>query len=254
MIAAAIGWAGRGFAVFPLMPRGKVPLGALAPHGLKDASRDRGIIADWWRREPSANIGLRTGGGFFVIDLDGPDAVKWFANAKAPRTLTVKTRSGFHLFFSTTVSVPNSAGRIAPGVDVRGQGGYVVAPPSVHPAGDLYTIARDLPIAAPSRWLVEAAMPDEGSVPAPAPMPTWRSEDAKLRAIPSILSLLANAREGERNRITFWAACRFNEMVRDGLITQGLAEELLLQGARRCGLAGREILTTARSASKQASR
>ena len=118
----------------------------------------------------------------------------------------------------------------------------------------IYSIRRDLPIAEAPRWLVDLAMPDKGSVPAPAPMPAWRSEDAKLRAIPSILSLLANAREGERNRITFWAACRFNEMVRDGLITQGLAEELLLQGARRCGLAGREILTTARSASKQASR
>jgi hypothetical protein len=89
-------------------------------------------------------------------------------------------------------------------------------------------------------------------------MPSWRTsrfaEDAKLRAIPGILSLLANARHGERNRITFWAACRFSEMVRDGLITERLAEELLLQGASRCGLNGMEILTTARSASKQGRR
>jgi hypothetical protein len=65
---------------------------------------------------------------------------------------------------------------------------------------------------------------------------------------------MANARQGERNRIAFWAACRFAEMVRDGLITQGLAEELLLQSASRSGLTGMEILRTARSAAKREAR
>lgn len=95
----------------------------------------------------------------------------------------------------------------------------------------------------------DLAMPEP--IPAPSPMPAWRCEDAKLRAIPGILSLVANARQGERNRITYWAACRFSEMVRGGLITQRLAEELLLQSASRCGLNGMEILRTARSAGKR---
>ena len=112
-----------------------------------------------------------------------------------------------------------------------------------------------LPIADAPQWLVDEAMPPPPRpMPAPGPMPAWRCEDAKLRAIPGILSLVANARQGERNRITFWAACRLHEMVRDGLITQGLAEDLLLHGASRCGLNGMEILTTARSASKQGRR
>jgi hypothetical protein len=135
-----------------------------------------------------------------------------------------------------------------------GEGGYVVGATSTHPSGALYTIARDLPVAEAPQWIVDLAMPDESPVQPPGPMPTWRCEDVKLRTIPGILSLVANARRGERNRITFWAACRFNEMVRDGLITQRLAEELLLQGAFRCGLTGMEILTTARSASKQRGR
>jgi hypothetical protein len=253
VLDAALSWADRGFAVFPLKPRGKVPLGSLVPHGLNDASREPAIIRDWWRRERSANIGIVTGAGHFVVDLDDAGAVAWFTNAcgrhGAPKTLTVRTARGFHVFFGAAAEVPCSTGRLAPGVDVRGEGGYVVAAPSVHPSGAVYTIARDLPIAEAPRWLVDLALPDP--IPAPPPMPAWRSEDAKLRAIPGILSLVANARQGERNRITFWAACRFSEMVRDGLITQRLAEDLLLQSASRCGLNGMEILRTARSASRQ---
>jgi hypothetical protein len=137
------------------------------------------------------------------------------------KTLTSRTSRGFHVFFDCgAVEVPNSAGRLAPGADVRGEGGYVVATPSVHPSGFVYTVARDMPIARAPRWLVDLAMPDERPVPARGPMPAWRTsrfaEDAKLRGIPGILSLVANARQGERNRITFWAACRFSEIQTGG--------------------------------------
>ena len=70
MIDAALKWADRGFAVFPLKPRDKEPLGSVVPHGFQDATRDPGVIRDWWRREPKANIGLRTGEGKFVLDLE----------------------------------------------------------------------------------------------------------------------------------------------------------------------------------------
>jgi len=74
MIDQALAWVDRRFAVFPLKPRDKIPLGALVPHGAKDASRDLAVIRDWWRREPQANIGIATGGGHFVVDLDGAEA------------------------------------------------------------------------------------------------------------------------------------------------------------------------------------
>jgi hypothetical protein len=260
MIDAALSWSDRGFSVFPLKPRGKEPLGWLAPHGVKDATRDPARIRDWWRREPKANVGLQTGEGHFVLDLDGDGAVAWLVNSGgrhggAPRTLTVKTSRGWHLYFKSAAEVPCSAGRIAPHVDVRGKGGSVTAPPSIHPSGGVYTIRRDLPIAEAPRWLVDEALPNERHVaPEFGARPAWQSEDFRLRAVPGILSLLANARPGERNSITYWAACRFNEMVRDGLITQHLAEGLLLQGASRCGLNGMEILATARSASRQGAR
>ena len=192
--------------------------------------------------------------GRFVVDLDDPDAVAWFANScgrhgGAPKTLTVRTARGYHVYFTCGREVPCSTGRLAPGADVRGDGGYVVAAPSIHPSGHVYAIARDLPIADAPQWLADLAMPEP--IRAPSPMPAWRCEDAKLRAISGILCLVANARQGERNRMTYWAACRFSEMVRDGLITQRLAEELLLESASRCGLNGMEILRTAASAQKQ---
>lgn len=257
MLNAALSWLDRGFAVFPLKPRTKVPLGAFVPRGFLDASKDPAVIRDWWRQSPTANIGVRTGGGHFVLDLDGPEAAAWFGNAcgrhgGAEHTLTVRTSRGFHVFFVCTAEVPNSAGRLAPGADIRGEGGYAVAAPSVHPSGTIYTIARDLPIADAPRWLVDLAMPE----PVRPPLIVARGEpwDGGLGRIAGILSLVANAREGERNRITFWAACRFNEMVCEGLITQGLAEELLLQGASRGGLTGKEILTAAHSAAKRGAR
>jgi hypothetical protein len=184
MIEAALSWLDRGFPVFPIVPRGKKPLGSLVPHGLKDATRDPAVIRDWWLRVPKANIGLRTGEGYFVIDLDGPDAAAWFAKHCAPRTLTVKTAKGFHAYFSAAARVPNSAGKLAPGVDVRGGGGYVVAAPSIHPSGAVYTIARDLPIVEAPQRLIDLALPDERPVQAPGPMPAWRCDDHKLRAIP----------------------------------------------------------------------
>ena len=234
MLDGALSWLDRGFAVFPLKPRGKRPCGWLAPHGLKEATRDHAVIRDWWRREPQANIALRTGEGIFVLDLDNEAAVSWFTNAcgrhGAPKTLTVKTSRGFHVFFARTAEVPNSAGRLAPGADIRGEGGYAVAVPSVHPSGTIYTIARDLPIADAPRWLVDAAMPDERPAQAPAPM-TFRSDTMKLRGMAGILSLVANAREGERNDLLFWGSCRVAEMVREGLVDHGEARALMRGGA-----------------------
>ena len=210
MLLDALAWAARGFVVFPLMPRTKIPLGALVPHGFKDATRDPETIRNWWREYRAANIGVATGSGFFVLDLDGPDAEAWFLNScglhgEAPDTLTVKTSRGLHLFFRTDAVIPCSTSYHAQRVDVKGDGGYVVAAPSIHPDGSIYTIVKDKVIAEAPRWLVDLAMPDEKPKAPELPAIPFDG-NRKLRAIPGILSLVANAREGERNKIAFWAS------------------------------------------------
>jgi hypothetical protein len=136
MIDAALRVAGIGLRVLPL--RGKIPT---TPHGCKDASTDAAIIRDWWTREPLANIGVATGpeSGIFVVDLDG-DFELPFALQNLPRTVTSKTCRGRHLFFrypsGRRISKRARIGGLP--IDVRGEGGYVVAPPSVHPSGAVY--------------------------------------------------------------------------------------------------------------------
>jgi hypothetical protein len=252
MIDAALKWLDRGFPVFPIVPRGKKPLGALVPHGLKEASRDHAVIRDWWRREPKANIGIVTGRGHFVLDLDDAGAVSWFTNAcgrhgGAPKTLTVKTSRGLHVFFACAAEVTNSAGRLAPGVDVRGEGGYVVAAPSVHPSGAVYTVARDLPVAEAPHWLVELAMPREEPVVA-APARHEAHSPRALRSVEGVVRAVASAGQGERNALTFWGGCRMREKVEAGLLTGSLARDLLIEAARRTGLPAWEIKTTINSA------
>lgn len=132
----------RGIPVFPVAANGKNPL---TTHGFKDATTDPRQIEDWAEEHPNANIGIPTGQatGFIVIDLDRKgdvDGVKAFKalcdrlDIKIPETYKIRTPSGgLHLFFRTKYAglIRNSAGILGPGIDVRGEGGYVVAEGSV---------------------------------------------------------------------------------------------------------------------------
>ena len=146
MLYFAKQYAAAGLAVLPLKAD-KTPCTA---HGVKDASRDEAVIDNWWRQWPSANIGIATGmvsGGIFVIDQDekngehGKEVFEEWLNKKhqvCGSTWISRTASGGrHTFFRSSSPVKNRVGWL-PGVDVRGDGGYVVAPPSVLSDGSLY--------------------------------------------------------------------------------------------------------------------
>jgi len=137
---AAHGLVAIGYAVVPMMPRGKSPLTA---HGWKDATRCHEQVATYWQRYPSANVGVATGSHtqLFVVDIDGPDGESAFARFGAvPATVEAQTGKGRHLYFfmPPELQLRSLVGRLGPQIDTRGEGGLIVAPPSVHPSGRTY--------------------------------------------------------------------------------------------------------------------
>jgi hypothetical protein len=132
--SSAVWYAEQGWKVFPLAPNSKQPLVAKRDggNGLYDATTDLGQVRQWWKQYPSANIGLPTGEKFDVIDIDGPEGAKSFSKLSEDKVPDVhgkvSTPRGLHLFVLPTGD-GNRAG-VLPGIDYRGKGGYVCAPPS----------------------------------------------------------------------------------------------------------------------------
>jgi hypothetical protein len=138
--AAAQWYARHGLPVFPLTPGAKVPMdgrltccGGTHRRGCSDARTDPRAAAYWWAQHPDANVGVATGHVVDVIDVDGPAGWRsWLDGADWPPVLGVVSTprpGGVHRYVRVT-GRGNGQG-IAPGVDFRGRGGYVVAPPSV---------------------------------------------------------------------------------------------------------------------------
>lgn len=140
MLDAALSYAGMGFRVFPLVPKTKRPITA---NGFKNATADEAKIKDWWGKKPDCNIGIACGEGIAVIDIDLDESagengfatvVAWEKEHGAlPKTARALTGdNGMHLFYRVDGECPCSANK-GKGIDIRGDGGYVVAPPSIHP-------------------------------------------------------------------------------------------------------------------------
>lgn len=150
LLNAALEYASKGLRVFPLLPRSKKPA---TKNGFKDASCNEGQIRSWWQQWPDANIGIATGsvsGGLFVVDLDvdedkGIDGRltlrKWEAEhgkqLPGDTWLAITGRGGYHYFYHDSAIVRSRTG-LYEGIDIRGDGGYIVAPPSIHPNGRRY--------------------------------------------------------------------------------------------------------------------
>ena len=127
--AAALAYASWGWPVFPLKPHAKNPA---TRNGFKDATTNRARIDTWWKQHPNSNIGLPTGHTFDVIDFDPPDGarsfIKMYDELPHIHGQVCTASGGIHLYVKPTGD--GNATRILPGVDWRGKGGYVVAPPS----------------------------------------------------------------------------------------------------------------------------
>ena len=143
MIDAALAYAARGWRVLPLVPRDKTPL---IPGCFKNATTDAATIRAWWKSEPNANIGIRCGDGLTVIDVDdkpekhggilGSDVLReWeLENGDiAPTVTAISGTGGTHYYYDTTGDEFSKCESKKLSIDLRGEGSYIVAPPSIHP-------------------------------------------------------------------------------------------------------------------------
>lgn len=150
VLRAALAYAERGWRVVPIRPGEKRPM---IDAWQDAATTDAALIEQWWRRWPAHGVGIATGreSGIFVLDVDNNHAAGKYGDdsladleatyGKLPDTVEVLTGSGGrHLYFRfpANAEVTNSAGRLGPWLDVRGDGGQVVAPPTKHPNGCPY--------------------------------------------------------------------------------------------------------------------
>lgn len=154
-----------GWHTFQLKPRDKVPTVRWADVATAEAN----MITGWWEHNPNANVGIACGkrSGIVVLDVDadhdGFESLAELAinHGALPETWTSKTGSGGrHIFFAypENASIRNSAGKLGRGLDIRGDGGYVVAPPSIHPNGNRYewvVLPSQTPLAPMPDWMVE---------------------------------------------------------------------------------------------------
>lgn len=267
MLAAALEMASRGWWIFPCEPRGKRPAGALAPHGLNDATDDLDMVRDWWTREPDANIGLATGrrSGVIVIDLDGPAAEEAYGvlllrhgnpgSPAAPDGATVRTGKGWHIYLAPGDSdIRNSASRIAQGIDVRGDGGYVVAPPSIHPNGGVYVWCDPVPkdgLPAVSDEWAEILAPPPPPPRVAMPKPKGYSGVATpygTAAMIGLLTQLESAGDGSRNDTLNYITWRAVHLAEGGHLDLHAALSQIASSALSIGLEPYEVEGTMRSA------
>jgi hypothetical protein len=213
--------AGAGWRLFPIKAGDKRP--PLLKSWPTKASRDLGQLESWATQFPECNWGMATGSDskVFVLDVDGEKgrgALLAFRrqDQELPATLTVTTGSGIHLYFRwpESHSVRNSARKVAEGLDVRGEGGYVVIPPSVHPSGEQYAyVDETTPIACAPDWLLAVVGQNEAQ------------PSAKLE--PEIGILHQGTRNDGLTRLG-------GALRRRGANLEDLETKLLLANAERC--------------------
>lgn len=219
----ALEYAGRGWHVFPCHSvdgEGRCTCGNLrcrAPgkhprteHGLKDASTDLQVIRAWWATWPQANVGICTGpaSGLLILDVDpghgGNESLGKLEaeHGELPKTVEAVTGGGgWHEYFRypAGVSVKNSAGRLGPGLDIRAEGGFVIAPPSVHISGNRYAWTKPLgrfPVAEAPEWLLRLLAEPEGKATA-APVEDAIPEGRRNQDLASIAGTLRRRGLGE---------------------------------------------------------
>jgi len=234
---AAVDYVRCGIPVFPCNPIDKRPL---TPNGFKDATKDEAQVLAWWQQYPNAMIGAPTGpaSGFWVVDLDLDPVKKLDGKAELDKLIALHStlpltwasttpRGGRHLFFAwdPNVDIRNSPSKIGPGIDVRGNGGYVILPPSRNATGGMY------------QW-------EPGGPSNAAPAPPWLATLAKAKkasayakaALERECKDVAAALPGTRNHTLNTAAFSLGQLIGGGALDEEEVRDRLFEAAETCRL------------------
>jgi hypothetical protein len=207
------------------------------------ASTDPARVGEWWRRWPNANLGLATGRRYDVLDLDGEAGMEALRAALSiapwehPGPVARTGGGGWHLLYAPT-GLGNRVG-LLPGVDWRGRGGLILAPPSGHASGHRYRWARPLTATMPEvpaglrRRLAPPATP-RTTLP-PAPEPAGRRGGYGRAALAQERAAVAAAPPGRRNATVNRAAFNLGQLVAAGLLDGDQVRAVLLAAALEAG-------------------
>jgi hypothetical protein len=244
LLHAALAYAARPLPVLPCAVRGKAP--AIA-RGVYGATANPETVRRYWR-VVDRNVAIPTGvtSGIWVLDIDGDVGVASLlslesAHGKLPETWESVTGTGKHIWFKYTGPVGNSASRVGAGIDVRGDGGYVVAPPSVHPSGRAYTWLSppDLEPAIAPAWLLDLARKRQAPSITERAIASIRRPDSNsygAAALERECAELAAAGPGGRNSALNRASFRLHQLVAGGEIDRSECEDRLIAACRSNGL------------------
>lgn len=264
LLTAALEYAKSRKPVFPCNPADKTPL---VPGGFKAATISEKKITEWWKRWPDASIGMRMGplSNLFLLDVDRPkesgetdgeDTLTRLVNRYGPfpETLTARTPSrGTHYYYQWPEGqdVRNSTSQIGEKLDIRGDGGYSVVPPSPGPNGGpgyewINTVA---PAPAP-QWLLDLIRKPPKNKYKDSTPPRFRPDVTTSygqAALEAELERLASAPEGTRNDTLNKVTFALGQLVAGGELDQDTILDLLLKTAVDIGLPEREARKTIES-------
>jgi hypothetical protein len=219
------------------------------------AATDPAVVGEWWRRWPTANLGLATGRRFDVLDLDGDQGVEALRAAlpitptEHPGPVARTGGGGWHLLYAPT-GLGNRVG-LLPGVDWRGRGGLIVAPPSQHASGHRYTWAQPLTATLPEvpagLWRLLAPPAAARTTLPPAPALAGHPGGYVRAALARERTAVAAAQPGRRNATLNRAAFNLGQLVAAGLLETDEVRAGLLAAALEAGNPKAKARTTIES-------
>jgi Bifunctional DNA primase/polymerase, N-terminal len=255
MIDHALKYAAQGFAVFPCWPRTKKPA---TRRGFYEATTNPAALRRWFSGVQQYNIAVRTGmaSHCWILDVDDPASLENVVAKYGPLPLTRQSQAsrGVHYWWRTDVPVFCGNSRIAAGLDVKGDGGFIMVPPSVHPNGSIYRWLNDAPLVVAPDWLLALARK--------RPEPNLVLERSSRKhngppgsygaaALESEIKALASAPRGTRNPQLNCTSFRLHQLVAGDELSRDEVEACLIEACKANGLwaddGPRQVMATIRS-------